>query len=169
MPSQPNNTKTLSFENWLYKSFLWQSRRWIFVFLSILATFSLVTNYFIIRSEFGTFNFPTFGIFLTFTTFSILIFWQIYSTSLAKLFSKSLFQTLVWLINTIFFSLLFMVKDANPLLFFFNFLALIYSLVFFVQSSKLDQKWNFITVIFSPFILFLQIINTPNFFRQITQ
>ena len=62
-----------------------------------------------------------------------------------------------------------MVKDANPLLFFFNFLALIYSLVFFVQSSKLDQKWNFITVIFSPFILFLQIIKTPNFFRQITQ
>jgi hypothetical protein len=169
MPSQPNNTKTLSFENWLYKSFLWQVRRWVFVFLSILASCSLVTNYFKIGDDYHAFNLPSFGIFLTFTTFSILIFWQIYSTSLVKLFSKSLFQTLVWLINTVFFSLLFVVKDANPLLFFFNFLTLIYSITYLVQSSKTDQKWNLVTIISAPFSLFLEIIKTPNFFRQIPQ
>jgi len=78
---------------------------------------------------------------------------------------NSLFSSAIWAISAFFFGLLYLVRDTNPLLAFFNFLGLIYSFAFLVQTQKSSWKWTFEYIISAPFLIIPDILNTPNLFK----
>ena len=148
-----------------------------FPILAILLSFCLINTDFPFAGMFVATAFLTISIFAQIFWFehSTKKIWDILSTSNSqnpenKSESKlEVFSTLinsaVWSTALMFFGLIYLVRDSNSLLSFFNFLAIIYSFSFLVQTHKISWKWNFENLISAPFLLIADVLNTPNLFR----